>query len=177
MDSFWSNIFRRNNEQERIRTVLKRIPVFEGLTRKELVAMERILYRREYKAGETIFHQGEPGIGMYIIESGRVQIYLEPTQQLLAELHDGDFFGELALMDDSPRSATVLTKTDCRMLAFFRSDLLDLIERKPTMGIKIVMKLMYVIGARLKKSNDQVTALQKKLYSLKQQRRNRQESE
>ncbi len=177
MDSFWGNIFHRKDDRERLRTVLKRIPIFEGLTRKELISMERILYRREYKAGETIFHQGEPGIGMYIIESGRVQVYLEPTQQLLAELHDGDFFGELALMDDSPRSATVLAKTDCRVLAFFRSDLLDLIERKPRMGIKIVMRLMFVIGARLKKSNEQVTALQKKLYSLKQQRRSTQEAE
>ena len=91
---------------------------------------------------------------------------------MIAELHDGDFFGELALLDDSPRSATVIARMDCKMLGFFQSDLLDLIERTPRLGVKIVMRLLTVIGERLKKSNEQVQALQIKLYNLKQKRQN-----
>ncbi|MCB0289925.1 MAG: cyclic nucleotide-binding domain-containing protein [Calditrichaeota bacterium] len=173
MDSFWGNIFRqREKEEEGIRYILRRIPVFKGLNRKELAAVERILYRREYKSGEIIFHQGDPAAGMYIIEKGKVQVVFEPTQQVIAELHDGDFFGELALLDDSPRSATVIARMDCKMLGFFQSDLLDLIERTPRLGVKIVMRLLTVIGERLKKSNEQVQALQIKLYNLKQKRQN-----
>ena len=67
-----------------------KIPIFEGLRRKELAAVERILYRREYKAGEIVLNQGDPAAGMYIIEKGKVQVVFEPTQQVIAELYDGD---------------------------------------------------------------------------------------
>lgn len=172
MDSFWGNIFRhRQPEEENIRKILQKIPVFENLRRNELAAVERILHHREYRAGETVFYQGDPSAGMYIIVKGKVQVIYEPTQQVIAELYDGDFFGELALVDDSPRSATVVCRLDCKMLGFFQSDLLDLIERRPRLGLKIVMQLMAVISERLRKSNDQVQALQKKLYELKQKQR------
>lgn len=171
IDSFWGNIFRQGNEEEQnIRNILRKIPIFEGLSRKELAAVERILNHREYKNGEKIFHHGDPAGGMYIIIKGKVQVVFEPTQQVIAELYDGDFFGELALIDESPRSATVITKMDSRVLGFFQSDLLDLIDRSPKLGVKIAMRLLTVIGARLNKSNEQVQALQLKLYTLKQKR-------
>ena len=172
LDSFWGNIFRQpEKEDESIRKILKKIPIFAGLTRNELKAIERILHRRDYKAGEIIFHQGEPAAGMYIIEKGKVQVFFEPTQQVIAELHDGDFFGELALLDDSPRTATVMVKMDSRMLGFFKPDLIDLIERTPKLGIKVIMQLSSVIGRRLNKANEQVQVLQKKLHSLTQKRK------
>lgn len=172
LDSFWSNIFRQpEKEDESIRKILKKIPIFAGLGKNEIKAIERILHRRDYKAGEIIFHQGEPAAGMYIIEKGKVQVYFEPTQQVIAELHDGDFFGELALLDDSPRTATVIVKLDSRMLGFFKPDLIDLIERNPKLGIKVIMQLSSVIGKRLNKANEQVQVLQKKLHSLTQKRK------
>ncbi|MCI0532581.1 MAG: cyclic nucleotide-binding domain-containing protein, partial [candidate division Zixibacteria bacterium] len=119
IDSFWGNIFRPQSEEDKnIRNILRKIPIFEGLSRKELSAVERILNHREYKSGETIFHQGDPAGGMYIIIRGKIQVIFEPAQQIIAELHDGDFFGELALVDDSPRSATVICRTDSKVLGF-----------------------------------------------------------
>ena len=172
MDSFWSNIFRnRNEESEKISTILSRIPIFQELSRRDLAAVERILHHRAYKSGESVFFQNDPSAGMYIILKGKVQVIYEPTQQVIAELFDGDFFGELALVDDSPRSATVIARMDCEMLGFFRSDLLDLIERKPKLGLAISLQLMSVISERLRKSNDQVQALQRKLYELRQEKR------
>ncbi len=179
MDSFWGNIFRHKEpeETEHIRKILRKIPVFHNLKKSELAAVERILHHREYNSGEAVFYQGDPSAGMYIITRGKVQVIFEPTRQVIAELYDGDFFGELALVDDSPRSATVIAKLDSHLLGFFQSDLLDLIERKPKLGLKIVMQLMAVISERLRKSNEQVQALQKKLYELKQkQRRSRTEA-
>lgn len=172
IDSFWGNIFRRQDQEtESIRKTLRKIPIFQGLSKNELKAVERILHRREYKAGETIFHQDEPAAGMYIIEKGKVQVFFEPTQQVIAELHDGDFFGEPALLDDSPRSATVIARIDCKMLGFFKPDLLDLIQRNPRLGIKIILQLSAVIGRRLTKSNEQVQALQIKLHRISQKRK------
>jgi CRP-like cAMP-binding protein len=170
VDSLWGNVFRtKNKSTETIRTVLKKIPIFSKLSRRELDAVERILHRRKYKSGESVFCQNDPSAGMYIILDGTVRVIFEPTNEVLAELGHGDFFGELALIDDTPRSATVVAQTDCDMLAFFRSDLLDLIQRKPRLGLKITEQLMAVVSERLRRSNEQVQEMRKELYQLKKQ--------
>ncbi|RMH75892.1 MAG: cyclic nucleotide-binding domain-containing protein [Calditrichaeota bacterium] len=170
MDSFWGNIFKRRSlEEEEIREVLRRLPMFSGLKDKDLAALERILYRREYCAGEEVFRQGDPTAGMYIIVKGTVEVIFEPTGQVLAELTDGDFFGELALLGDTPRSATIRCKTDCQLLGFFQSDLYDLLERNPKLGVKILLRLARVIGERLIRSNEQVDQMRRELHELKKQ--------
>ena len=78
---------------------------------------------------------------------------------MLAELNEGDFFGELALLDDSPRSATAVSKTPCKILCFFKPELLDIINRNPKLGSKILFKLAWTIGERLKITNAQVSEL------------------
>ncbi|MBI4842913.1 MAG: cyclic nucleotide-binding domain-containing protein [Nitrospirae bacterium] len=161
MNNLWENIFKRK-DKEGIRDILKKIPVFEGLGGNDISHIERILHRREYKEGEVIFTQGTPGFGMYIIEDGSVTIAAEPSMEVLAELQSGDFFGELALLDDSPRSATAVAKTPCRMLCFFQPDMFDLIEQKPQMGVKILLCLARTIGERLKRTNAELHALQEK---------------
>ncbi|NOX37432.1 MAG: cyclic nucleotide-binding domain-containing protein [Calditrichaeota bacterium] len=167
MDSFWGNIFKtKEKKEEGITAVLKKIPIFEELSRRELSSIERILHQRTYRPGEIIFHQGDAGVGMYIIEKGTVEIILEPANQVVAELSDGEFFGELALLDESPRSATARAKTECRMLGFFQSDLFGLIERDPRLGVKIVLRLASIIGDRLKHSNQQMQSLINKIHQL-----------
>lgn len=158
MNNLWGNIFKRK-KIEGVRDILKRIPVFEDLSNLELSHIERILHHREYAADEVIFSQGTPGFGMYIIEDGSVKIVSEPSNRILAELQGGDFFGELALLGDTPRSATAIAKTACRMLCFFQSDLIDLISRKPQTGVKILLCLSRTIGERLKKANEEIHAL------------------
>jgi len=161
MNNLWGNIFKRQ-KREGVRDILKKVPVFEGLSNNDISHIERILHYREYKPEEVIFSQGTPGFGMYIIEDGSVSIVSEPSMEIIAELQSGDFFGELALLDDSPRSATAIAKTSCRMLCFFQSDLLDLISRKPQIGVKILLCLARTIGERLKRANEEIHALNKK---------------
>lgn len=159
MNSFWGNIFRSrgtSNPAEKILDILRRIPLFDGLSKKELSAIERILHKRTYQRQELIFRQGDPGLGMYIIERGSVEIVSGPANTLLAELHEGEFFGELALLDDSPRSASATAKEECTALGFFQPDLFGLVERNPKLGVKIVMRLARIIGDRLKKCNEEL---------------------
>ncbi|HCV43312.1 MAG TPA: cyclic nucleotide-binding domain-containing protein [Bacteroidetes bacterium] len=159
MNSLFGNIFKGKStktEEDRIIDLLKGIPLFDGLTSRELSAVERILHRRTYRSEETIFRQGEPGVGMYIIIEGRVAVVAEPGSRTLAQLQTGEFFGELALLDDSPRSASAIAQEECRMLGFFQPDLFGLIDRNPHLGVKIVMRLARVIGERLKKCNEQL---------------------
>lgn len=158
MNSLWGNIFNSAQKEERVRNILKKIPVFEDLNNRDLAAVERILHRREYNTDETIFLQGDPGMGMYIIESGNVSIVGGAARNVFAELKDGEFFGELALLDESPRTATAVAKTPCKILCFLQPDMLDMIERNPRLGVKILLTLSRTIGERLKKCNEQVNA-------------------
>ena len=164
MDSIWSFIFKtKEQEEEATLTVLRRLPIFKDLSRREVSSIERILHRRTYAVGEDIFTQGVPGAGMYIILSGDVSIILEPGNKELALLKEGEFFGEMALLDESPRSATARARTQCIVLGFFQSDLFSLIDRSPKLGSKIILRLARIVGDRLKHSNEQVFTLQEKL--------------
>ena len=172
MTTPWARLFgyKSNHKSGDILTIdlLSRVPLFEDLNRRELSAVERILHLRQYVRGETIFRQGERGMGMYIVQQGRVAITAEPEQQELFELKDGDFFGEVALLDESPRSATAVAKTDCSVYGFFQPDLFGLIERDSRLGVKIVLRVSRYVGQRLRQANDRVLALSIELDALKQ---------
>jgi len=160
MNKLWDNIFRfRQAEADEIDKVLLKIPIFQDLNNRELRKIKRILHEREYKRSEVVFNQGDVGLGMYIIVKGAVEIVCAPDGHILAELNEGDFFGELALLDDSPRSASAVSKAPCRMLCFFKPELLDLINRDPALGSKILFKLAWTIGERLKITNEQLSEL------------------
>lgn len=155
MNSLWGNIFKvRQKEEDEILGILKKIPIFEELGKRDLGRVERLLHKRQYSSHEVIFLQGDPGLGMYIIEKGNVDIISEPGKNRLADLSDGEFFGELALLDDSPRTASAVATTDCTLLCFFQPDLLDLVERNPQLGVKILFHLARTVGARLRKANE-----------------------
>jgi len=156
-DSFWSNIFKKKNDEgEDILSTLRDVPLFSNMSEGELREFEKLIHRRQFKGGETIFWEGEPGVGMYVIQHGAVNILKHaPSEEreVLAVLHDGEFFGELALLDESPRSASAIAKEPARILGLFRPDLFGLLERKPRLGCKFLFQLALIIGERLKHSN------------------------
>ncbi len=160
MNKFWGNIFKsRGKSTDRIDNLLLKIPIFQDLKRREIEKIKSILHQREYGKNEVIFQQGDIGLGMYIIENGAVEITCEGKDNMLAELREGDFFGELALLEDSPRSATATAKIPCTMFCFFKPELLDLISREPRLGNKILFRLAWTIGERLKSTNEQLNVL------------------
>jgi CRP/FNR family cyclic AMP-dependent transcriptional regulator len=160
MNKLWENIFKiRQKQIDKIDDILIKIPIFQDLNQGELKKIKHILHQREYNKGEVIFNEGDVGLGMYIITGGSVKIACGPQSHILAELSEGDFFGELSLLDDSPRSASAITKTPCRILCFFKPELLDLIDRNPKLGSRILFKLAWTISERLKSTNEQLGAL------------------
>ncbi|MBD3225837.1 MAG: cyclic nucleotide-binding domain-containing protein [Caldithrix sp.] len=168
--SVWSNIFKhKHKENNSIFNVLRRVPIFKGLSVKELNAVERILHRRTYRKDEVIFHEDESGMGMYIIESGHVDILLGQDNKLLAQLTDGDFFGEMALLLEQPRTATAIARSHLKMLGFFQPDLFSLLETRPRTGNKILQKLAQMLAERLYKTNLENRQLKLKLTDLESQ--------
>ncbi len=148
--------------------VLKGMPIFQQLTRRELTAVARILHERVYQPEEIIFRENEPGMGMYIIESGNVIILSEAAKMQLSELNAGGFFGEMSLLDAAPRSATAKARTECRIFGFFQPDLFGLIERNPQLGIKIVLGLSRLICERLRQTNQRAYEFNEALQQMKQ---------
>ena len=166
MQSLWKSILpgsRSSSEDD----LLSAIPLFEELSSRELDAVQRLLHRREYVAGESIFVQGEPGLGMYIIARGEVSIQSEPTGRELVALSDGDFFGEIALLNEVIRTATARAATDCTLLSLFQPDLLGLLDRNPRLGVKILVALSRLVGLRLVEVSDEVEALCRERDALK----------
>ncbi len=170
----WDRLLGARNENGQhkspIADVLTRVPIFANLSKRELLSIDRILHRREYLPDEIIFRQGEPGMGMYVVQHGRVAIITEPQNQQLYEMQEGDFFGEVALLDEGPRSATAIARTSCTLLGFFQPDLFDLINRNPRLGVKVVLSVAKHVGVRLRQADDWVTALTAELEAVRKKK-------
>lgn len=165
MDSLWSNIFRRP-PLTGTAALLRRVPMFRDLDRRELAEVEKILYRRQYDAGEVVFEQDDPGVGMYVIERGTVAIVQEPSGRTLAQLRAGEFFGEIALLNETPRSARAVATTPAVLHGLFQAELYDLIERAPRLGVKLLLPLAQSLGSRLIHADERLKVLQEHLRTL-----------
>jgi len=161
--SFWVNFFNSPTEETDLKNSLKSIPLFKDLTKGDLSALIKIIHNRSYVAGEFIFHQGDPGIGLYIIRDGAVEIERvndHQVKKILAIFSKGDFFGELALVDGEKRSASAIAKSACKVSVIFKPDLDEFIEKYPRKGIKILNGISSMIALRLRKLNEDYFDLQ-----------------
>ncbi len=163
--SFWANFFKTPADKLDLQKSLSSIPIFKDLTKKDFALLFDIIHNRSYVAGEYIFYQGDPGIGIYIVREGEVKVHRKyDNGELLplATLGKGDFFGELALVDGEKRPASAVAGTDCRVAVIFKPDLDDFIEKYPKKGIKILNGISQIVAIRLRKLNeDHMTLLNK----------------
>jgi CRP/FNR family cyclic AMP-dependent transcriptional regulator len=172
-NALWRNLFSKRVIREgTIEEVLSKVPAFTNLAPRELKEVAAIVHKREYRTGEPVFYQGDPGLGMYIVKDGEVSIVIQGkdgNERELAVFGDGDFFGELALLDESPRSANAVCKTECTLIGFFRPDLFELIEKNTTLGIKIVLKLAEIVAQRLRHTDKELSKVKSQLERLQAQ--------
>lgn len=131
---------------------LKASALFSALTPLELKTVDRLMHERRYLADEIIFDEGEEGQALYLVMSGRVIIsrHLDAGREVVAELSAGAFFGDLALLDNSPRNAQTRALDNCELAVFFRADFMGLMETDPVIGYKIALALARHIGTRLR---------------------------
>ena len=149
----WSNIFKKlKRSQSETEIAIQQVPIFENLKRRELKEISKIVHQREFLKDEYVFKFNTPGLGMYIILKGKIAIEGEDGTNF-AELETGDFFGETALISEDKRSANSRAVIDTRIIAFFRSDLLEIIRRNPVFGTKILFNLANIMAKRLKATN------------------------
>jgi CRP-like cAMP-binding protein len=131
---------------------LKNSALFGSLKPLELKIVDGLMHERRYLPGEVVFDEGEEGQALYLVMNGRVAITRAGAHgpQPVAELGAGSFFGDLALLDDSPRNAQVRAIEDCELAVFFRGDFLALMETDAVIGYKISLALARQIGRRLR---------------------------
>lgn len=160
--SFWTNLFNSPTERDDLRKSIKHIPIFNFLNKKELNELLEITHNRTYVPNEYIFLQGDVGIGLYLIRDGEVEIkrkFSDTVELTLASLGKGDFFGELALIDNEKRSASAIAKTNCRISVLFKPDLDEFIEKYPKRGIKILQGISLILAERLRNINEDYLSL------------------
>ena len=156
MEALYKNFFRKQSNIDPILSALERIPIFENLLKKELKNIAQLTHEREYKSKEYVFKKHAPAEGMYVILHGEIEIKDPKSGNTFAKLYSGDFFGELALLDEEPRSASAICNVSSRLIGFFRTDLLTLINRYPELGNKILLNLSRVLGERLRETNKNI---------------------
>lgn len=115
------------------------IPLFSDLTSAEFVDVANLLVRKVVKAGDVVFRTGDPGDSMFIVSTGEVEAFVEKggRRLVLGTLHDGDFFGELAVLSGEPRTATVTATRSTELLELDRKHLLAICSRHPHVEAKI----------------------------------------
>lgn len=175
MNVLWENIFRKD-KNEPILSALKKNILFQDLSGKELKFVRSIAHVRDYLPTEKVFSQGEIGVGMYIIVKGSVDIVVEDYSRekelqkkeiRVAHLTEGDFFGELSLVEENGRrNASAVIKEDSQLIGFFKPDLLEILDRNPHSGAKIVYRLAEVLGRRLINTTENVAKLRKELQNI-----------
>lgn len=131
--------------------LLQNVGFFQGIHPQDLTALAQALVVKRYKAGQLVFKQGDAGSTMYIISQGQVNIYLlaSPDNLPLQTMEPGDHFGELALFDNGPRSASALAMTDVVLLELAQQELTAFILERP----HIALTLLATLSNRLRATN------------------------
>jgi CRP/FNR family cyclic AMP-dependent transcriptional regulator len=129
---------------------LARVPIFAHCTAEEVRVIASVAQEAHFQPGQIIVTQGTPGQAFYLILSGRVEIVRDGVS--LGAFGQGDFFGEMSLLDQAPRSATIraLDATSCLMLSSW--DFKSLLEKHPSIAIK----LLEVLSRRLRVADERI---------------------
>lgn len=121
--------------------MLAKVPLFSSLKPAYLSVLAERLATRKYGRGTIIFHKDDPGATLYVVKSGRVKIVTSSADGddvILAILSDGDFFGELSVLDGKPRSASAVAMETTITLTLSRRDILDVISGEPELAIAML---------------------------------------
>jgi CRP-like cAMP-binding protein len=118
---------------------LRSIPLFAELSDRALERVAELSTEFEAPTGWVLVEVGQPGSGMFVLEDGTVEVRTPDGREW--ELGSGDFFGELALLTDHPRSARIRAKTPVRCLAISRTDFSKLLEEEPEIAVAMLSKL------------------------------------
>jgi CRP/FNR family cyclic AMP-dependent transcriptional regulator len=138
--------------------VLRRVPLFSGLSEMDLSGFAPVLRERRFPKGSVIMMQGERGDAVYLLAEGQVKVLLigeDGREVILSVLGPGSFFGEMALLDDEPRSAHVVAMEDSLLLLLRREDFQARLRSSPDVALGLLREL----SQRLRRADDKIGSL------------------
>ncbi|MFH1715248.1 MAG: cyclic nucleotide-binding domain-containing protein [Elusimicrobiota bacterium] len=140
---------------------LKTCPIFSRLEDFEMRKVYNIMFQKTYPANDLIFEEGKIGKALFFILSGNISILKKRTdnkEKEIAKLHAGDFFGEMALLEELPRSASVKTNEPTKVYLIYKSNFDELISSNPKIGIKIILNIVKILSSRLRNTSASITS-------------------
>jgi CRP/FNR family cyclic AMP-dependent transcriptional regulator len=147
---------------DEIITQLSRIEVFAGLKPEALALIARVSKQEEHGAGTRLFAHGEPGNKLYVILDGKVRISRNVAgmgEEALAIVGAGQAFGEMALLDESPRSADAIVHERSRLLSISKESFDDLLFMHKDLAYEVLWSTVRMLARRLRETNDKLTFL------------------
>jgi serine/threonine protein phosphatase PrpC/CRP-like cAMP-binding protein len=141
--------------------LMQRIPLFSHLTYKELATVIEVATEREFAQGDVIIAEDDVEDEFFILLRGRAAV--TKHDRPLANLREGAHFGEMCLLDDAPRSATITAGMDCKVLAIRRSDFYPVMQREPVLAVKLLWAFCQELIGRLRDTSAELSGAQVQL--------------
>ncbi|MEP6574211.1 MAG: Crp/Fnr family transcriptional regulator [Gemmatimonadota bacterium] len=138
--------------------VLKKVPLFASLPEGELAVFAELARERSYPKGSVILFEDDQGDSLYLVAAGQVKVVLigeDGREVILSVLGEGSFFGEMALIDDQPRSAHVIAMADASVLVLRREDFQTRLRASPEVAIALLREL----SRRLRRADEKIGSL------------------
>jgi CRP-like cAMP-binding protein len=173
---FWQSNPLVGRKKDTIPRFLRKMGVFSNFSENELRIFAKFLHHRKFSPGETIFKQGELGVGFYLIFSGYTDIVVDSISpesnegqggnRHILTLEKGDYFGELALLQEtSVRNGSAISRQGCELLGIFKPDVEELINTYPLIAAKLLQSVSLIVANRLFNLTREVQELKFKLSS------------
>ena len=147
----WLNPFRRKDPEAATREAWRNTPLLKDIPASVCHKLVERTHLRHYQPGEYLFREGEAGVSAAVIISGKIAI--ESGDHHIAELGPGDFFGEAALLQDAPRSASAIAMEEATVSFLVRFQLEEFVRHRPGAGLEIMTNLARLLVARLHRGN------------------------
>jgi CRP/FNR family transcriptional regulator, cyclic AMP receptor protein len=119
-------------------TVLAALPLFAQISKRQLTKIAELARVTDYDTNAVVMHEGDPGDSLHVVLSGRARVLGKPRARILKT---GDYFGEMALIDGAPRSATIAAEGELQTMRIPRKPFMRLVEREPSIGVAMLEEL------------------------------------
>ena len=143
----------RDEEISKKLEFLQNNKLFDKIPRRDLIYVLEALQERTYIRGETVFSEGDIGRALFMVMSGRIDLFKkmpDGSQKKVASINPGEFFGEMSLIEELPRTTSAIVGEDARMFLLFKVKLDSMLYSRPGIGVKISTRLAKIISARLR---------------------------
>jgi CRP/FNR family cyclic AMP-dependent transcriptional regulator len=144
----WINPFRREHASAVLCQLWQQTPLLTGLKPRDARELVARTHLRRYRPGEAMFREGETGVAAALVVSGTLRV--QSGSGTIIHLEPGDFFGESALLEDTPRSATVVADSDVTVSLLVRYQLEEFVQFRPRVGTRVMTNLARLLAARLR---------------------------